>query len=146
LYAADEAAVLSGSVAVPRQFRTPRTKIRHAAPSIGACLVLDVRPPGRSEPDFQDNFARANISMSIMFIGGYSDVPKLSLPRSQPVVRNRGRAAGVIKRIRALVQKSVPEMERPDINHVISEVLDLMRNELWNGVRPDRPACPQRGS
>jgi hypothetical protein len=52
----------------------------------------------------------------------------------------------VIKRIRALVQKSVPEMERPDINHVISEVLDLVRNELLNGVRPDRPACPQRGS
>jgi FixJ family two-component response regulator len=40
-----------------------------------ACLVLDVRLPGRSGLDFQDDLARANISMPIVFISGYSDVP-----------------------------------------------------------------------
>jgi FixJ family two-component response regulator len=40
-----------------------------------ACLVLDVRLPGRSGLDFQDDLARANVSMPIVFISGYSDVP-----------------------------------------------------------------------
>jgi FixJ family two-component response regulator len=38
------------------------------------CLVLDVRLPGRSGLDFQDDLARTNISLPIVFISAYSDI------------------------------------------------------------------------
>lgn len=39
------------------------------------CLVLDVRLPGRSGLDFQEQLAKANVSLPIIFISGYADVP-----------------------------------------------------------------------
>jgi FixJ family two-component response regulator len=40
-----------------------------------ACLVLDVRLPGRSGIDFQQDLAAANIRLPIVFITGHGDVP-----------------------------------------------------------------------
>jgi len=40
-----------------------------------ACLVLDVRLPGRSGLDFQRELAEANIRIPIIFITGYGDIP-----------------------------------------------------------------------
>jgi FixJ family two-component response regulator len=40
-----------------------------------ACLVLDVRLPGRSGLDFQRELATANIQLPIIFITGYGDIP-----------------------------------------------------------------------
>ena len=40
-----------------------------------ACLVLDVRLPGRSGLDFQRELAAANIQLPIIFINGYGDIP-----------------------------------------------------------------------
>jgi FixJ family two-component response regulator len=39
-----------------------------------ACLVLDVRLPGRSGLDFQDDLARTNVSLPIVFISAHSDI------------------------------------------------------------------------
>jgi FixJ family two-component response regulator len=39
-----------------------------------ACLVLDVRLPGRSGLDFQRELAEANIRIPIIFITGYGDI------------------------------------------------------------------------
>ena len=40
-----------------------------------ACLVLDVRLPGRSGLDFQRDLAAANIHLPIIFITGHGDIP-----------------------------------------------------------------------
>src|ERR1700756_2123025 len=40
-----------------------------------ACLVLDVRLPGRSGLDFQRELAAANIRLPIIFITGHGDIP-----------------------------------------------------------------------
>jgi FixJ family two-component response regulator len=40
-----------------------------------ACLVLDVRLPGRSGLDFQRELAAANIQLPIIFMTGYGDIP-----------------------------------------------------------------------
>jgi FixJ family two-component response regulator len=40
-----------------------------------ACLVLDVRLPGRSGLDFQADLAAANIHLPIIFITGHGDIP-----------------------------------------------------------------------
>jgi FixJ family two-component response regulator len=44
-------------------------------PAGPACLVLDVRLPGRSGLDFQRDLAAANIHLPIIFITGYGDIP-----------------------------------------------------------------------
>ena len=40
-----------------------------------ACLVLDVRLPGQSGLDFQRELAAAGVTLPIVFITGYGDVP-----------------------------------------------------------------------
>src|SRR5262245_44557783 len=40
-----------------------------------SCLVLDIRLPGVSGLDFQDELAKANIRVPIIFITGHGDIP-----------------------------------------------------------------------
>jgi FixJ family two-component response regulator len=44
-------------------------------PDCAACLVLDVRLPGQSGLDFQDQLARKGLRIPIIFITGHADVP-----------------------------------------------------------------------
>jgi FixJ family two-component response regulator len=46
-----------------------------ARPDLPGCLILDVRLPGRSGLDLQEQLARANVQRPIIFISGYADVP-----------------------------------------------------------------------
>src|SRR5437763_3584835 len=49
--------------------------LKTGRPDGPACLVLDVRLPGRSGLDFQRELAAANIHLPIIFITGYGDIP-----------------------------------------------------------------------
>jgi FixJ family two-component response regulator len=49
--------------------------LRAGRPDGPACLVLDVRLPGRSGLDLQRELAAANIRLPIIFITGYGDIP-----------------------------------------------------------------------
>jgi len=49
--------------------------LKSASPAGPACLVLDVRLPGRSGLDFQRDLAAANIRLPIIFITGHGDIP-----------------------------------------------------------------------
>jgi FixJ family two-component response regulator len=40
-----------------------------------ACLVLDVRLPGRSGLDFEEELTKANLRVPIIFISGRADIP-----------------------------------------------------------------------
>src|SRR5262245_56292165 len=44
-------------------------------PDVVSCLVVDVRLPGLSGLDFQAELSKANISIPIIFMTGYGDVP-----------------------------------------------------------------------
>ena len=44
-------------------------------PDVPSCLVLDIRLPGVSGLDFQDNLSKAGIHIPIVFITGHGDVP-----------------------------------------------------------------------
>ena len=46
-----------------------------APPDLPGCLVLDVRLPGLSGLDFQDQLAKSNLRVPIIFISGHADVP-----------------------------------------------------------------------
>ena len=49
--------------------------LKAGRPQGPACLVLDVRLPGRSGLDFQRELASANIPLPIIFITGYGNIP-----------------------------------------------------------------------
>jgi FixJ family two-component response regulator len=49
--------------------------LKEGRPEGPACLVLDVRLPGRSGLDFQRELSAANIHVPIIFITGYGDIP-----------------------------------------------------------------------
>jgi len=44
-------------------------------PNTPACLVLDIRLPGKSGLDFQRELASANIHLPVVFITGHGDIP-----------------------------------------------------------------------
>ena len=46
-----------------------------ARPDLPGCLVLDVRLPGRSGLDFQEQLAQADMRQPVIFISGHADVP-----------------------------------------------------------------------
>jgi FixJ family two-component response regulator len=56
-------------------FASVREFLAAPRPDLPGCLVLDVRLPGRSGLEFQDDLARANIHLPVIFISGYADVP-----------------------------------------------------------------------
>jgi FixJ family two-component response regulator len=47
-------------------------------PSAPSCLVLDVRLPGVNGLEFQEQLAKANVSIPIIFISAHGDVPMTS--------------------------------------------------------------------
>jgi FixJ family two-component response regulator len=46
-----------------------------ARPDLPGCLILDVRLPGRSGLDLQDELAKANTPLPVIFLSGHADVP-----------------------------------------------------------------------
>ena len=74
-----------------------------------------------------------NASASLRWLAGQP--PNLEEAREaiERTVREATRASNVIGRIRALLQKGPPQMERLDVNAVIREVLILAGNELLRG-------------
>ena len=56
-------------------FESTQDFLRHMLPNGPKCLVLDVLLPGVSGLDFQNELARANIRIPIIFITGHGDIP-----------------------------------------------------------------------
>jgi FixJ family two-component response regulator len=44
-------------------------------PDVPSCLVLDIRLPGPSGLDFQNELTKANIHIPIIFVTGHGDIP-----------------------------------------------------------------------
>ena len=49
--------------------------LRATLPDVPSCLVLDIRLPGVSGLEFQDDLAKAGIHIPIVFMTGHGDVP-----------------------------------------------------------------------
>jgi FixJ family two-component response regulator len=49
--------------------------LQRKLPDVASCLVLDIRLPGLSGLDFQNELARANIHIPIIFMTGHGDIP-----------------------------------------------------------------------
>jgi RNA polymerase sigma factor (sigma-70 family) len=67
---------LLGSVGLRVElFASVQEYLASARPDRPGCLVLDIRLPGRSGLDFQDDLAMANVHMPVIFISGHADIP-----------------------------------------------------------------------
>jgi FixJ family two-component response regulator len=58
-----------------RPFAAASDFLRADLPSAPSCLVLDVRLPGISGLDFQNELVKANIQIPIVFMTGHGDIP-----------------------------------------------------------------------
>jgi FixJ family two-component response regulator len=56
-------------------FATPQEFLRSQHSDGPSCLILDVRLPGLSGLDFQQELAKAGIQIPIIFVTGYGDIP-----------------------------------------------------------------------
>ena len=56
-------------------FASAQEFLASAHASRAACLVLDVRLPGRSGLDFYDDLVKANMRLPVVFISGHGDIP-----------------------------------------------------------------------
>jgi FixJ family two-component response regulator len=56
-------------------FGSAQEFLQQAPPAVPSCLVLDVRLPGISGLDFQQQLANANTFIPIIFLTGYGDIP-----------------------------------------------------------------------
>ena len=56
-------------------FSSPREFLQSKRTDAPSCLVLDVRLPGRSGLDFQNELADTNVHIPIIFITGHGDIP-----------------------------------------------------------------------
>jgi FixJ family two-component response regulator len=58
-----------------QEYSTASEFLAHDRPDVPACLVLDVRLPGLSGLDLQNELARAGMQIPIIFITGHGDIP-----------------------------------------------------------------------
>src|SRR5881392_97384 len=58
-----------------QSFQSAREFLNNRRPERPACLVLDVRMPGLSGMDLQQELARAGIRIPIIFITAHGDIP-----------------------------------------------------------------------
>ena len=54
---------------------SPAELLQAAAPDVPGCLILDVRLPGISGLDLQEQLARNGIALPIVFMTGHGDIP-----------------------------------------------------------------------
>ncbi len=56
-------------------FGSTREFTEYSRPDAPGCLILDVRMPGMSGLDFQDDMLRGGISLPVIFITAHGDIP-----------------------------------------------------------------------
>lgn len=56
-------------------FASPGELLQASIPDTAGCLVLDVRMPGISGLDFQDQLSKSGIHLPIVFMTGHGDIP-----------------------------------------------------------------------
>jgi len=97
----------------------PEFLARGALPETPCCLVLDIRLPGMSGLDFQNELARQKIAPPIIFITGHGDIP----------MSVRAMKAGAIE----FLTKPFRDQDLLDAIHVGLEV-DRKRREETRGM------------
>jgi FixJ family two-component response regulator len=62
----------------PQTFASAEEFLKVNRPDVPSCLILDVRLPGRSGLEFQDQLEKAGVRIPIVFITAHGDIPMTS--------------------------------------------------------------------
>jgi FixJ family two-component response regulator len=129
-----------------RVFGSPAEMLQALLPDEPGCIILDVRLPGMSGLDFQDQLGRQGIALPIVFMTGHGDIPMtvramkagafdfLAKPfRDQEMLdavtaaierdRQRRSATAALDDLRAAYQTLTPR-ERQVMTHVVAGLMN----------------------
>ena len=69
------AALIRSAGLTPKTFKSAEEFLTAPRPETPSCLVLDVSLPGVSGLDLQQELAKSNLQIPIVFLTGYGDIP-----------------------------------------------------------------------
>jgi FixJ family two-component response regulator len=115
------------SVDIPVQaFGSSEDFLRTNRPDIPACLILDVRLPGISGLEFQEELGKLGISMPVIFITGHGDIPMSVQAMKAGAVEflcKPFREEDLLRAVRSAIKKDAAQRSR-------SSVLSVIRNSF----------------
>jgi FixJ family two-component response regulator len=107
-------------------FASTQEFLKNRRPEGPACLVLDVRLPGKSGLDFQQELNAANINLPIVFLTGHGDIP----------MSVRAMKAGAVEfltkpfREQDLLDAVQTAIERDRLNHEDEKLIAMLRQRF----------------
>jgi len=107
-------------------FSSAQEFLKNKRPEGPGCLVLDVRLPGKSGLDFQQELNAANINLPIVFLTGHGDIP----------MSVRAMKAGAVEfltkpfREQDLLDAVQTALERARVNHEDEKLLATLRQRF----------------
>lgn len=93
------------------------------------CIVLDVRMPDMKGPELQDELARRNISLPIIFLTAHGDIPTTVRAIKGGAVDFLTKpidGSVLLQRIRETIELSVRMQEKAAVSHSLRERLDAL--------------------
>jgi FixJ family two-component response regulator len=103
--------------------------LRSRRPDIPACLILDVRLPGTSGLDFQEELGRLGVSVPIIFITGHADVPMSVQAMKAGAVEflcKPFREEDLLRAVRSAIKKDVLQREKSSALSVIRKYFESL--------------------
>jgi FixJ family two-component response regulator len=132
----DDATVREGlsnllrSVDIPAEaFGSTDDFLRSKRPDVPACIILDVRLPGMSGMEFQEELVRLGICIPVIFITGHADVPMGVQAMKAGAVEflcKPFREEDLLRAIRLAIRKDAAQRDRSLALSVVRESYDSL--------------------
>jgi FixJ family two-component response regulator len=103
--------------------------LQRKPPNIPACLILDVRLPGMSGLEFQEELGKIGLSMPIIFITGHADVPMSVQAMKAGAVEflcKPFREEDLLRAVRAAIKKDAVERDKSSVLSVIRQHFETL--------------------
>jgi FixJ family two-component response regulator/DNA-binding winged helix-turn-helix (wHTH) protein len=97
-------------------------------PQLPGCLVLDVRLPGQSGLEFQEELAKANLRLPIIFISGHADVPMSVRAMKGGAIEFLTKPFSDQDLLEAIQLAIAQDSARRDAEHAVAEPARLIRH------------------
>lgn len=114
-------------------FADAREFLRHQTPERCGCLVLDIRMPGMSGLELQEELARRGTTLPVIFITGHGDIPMAVQAMrlgAQDFIQKPFREQELLDRINRALETNTREREIQLEHQVVKKQIgDLTRRE-----------------